>query len=157
VPTWTHILVHHTASGDSPGRDFDGIRRFHTDPPPAGRGWRDIGYHAVIERIGQSMRVIMGRPWTMPGAHSPSMNAKALGVAVVGNFEHERVDDEHLTSLAGLCALWCRTYGIDPANIHGHRDHRQTACPGANLYAALGRVRELTTEILDAPEPGEET
>ena len=34
------------------------IRRWHTDPQPKGRGWKDIGYHFLIDRDGRVAQVM---------------------------------------------------------------------------------------------------
>lgn len=42
----TNIIVHCSASPWGCARE---IRKWHTDPKPAGNGWSDIGYHFVIQ------------------------------------------------------------------------------------------------------------
>ena len=39
-------------------------------------------------------------------------------------------------------------YGIKPTEIYGHRDFKDTACPGDRLYAALPRLRAEVAGLL---------
>jgi len=58
------------------------IRRWHTDPvSKGGRGWKDIGYHWLIDRDGQ---VIAGRTATTIGAHVADHNWGTLGICLIG-------------------------------------------------------------------------
>lgn len=42
MPSWSYIIVHHTGAEE---KDTAQVRRYHLS-----LGWRDIGYHYVIER-----------------------------------------------------------------------------------------------------------
>lgn len=57
------------------------IKKWHTDKPPQGRGWSDIGYHFVILRSGD---VEGGRPLARPGSHCEGHNADSIGTCLVG-------------------------------------------------------------------------
>lgn len=81
------VIVHCTATrpdfmenGTSAAR-FAEIRRWHMDPPPKGRGWRDIGYHWLIDRDGT---VLNGRKPEVIGAHVEGHNAGTLGISLFG-------------------------------------------------------------------------
>jgi len=60
------------------------IRKWHTDPKPAGRGWRDIGYHFVIKRDGTLQ---FGRPLEQSGAHARGFNKASIGICMVGGMD----------------------------------------------------------------------
>jgi hypothetical protein len=53
-----------------------------------------------------------------------------------------------------LCAYLCAQYGIKPTAIYGHRDFKDTACPGDRLYAALPRLRTEVARLLGQRKPG---
>ena len=134
---WTHILIHHAAMRDTPKRETDRIRAIHKNE----RGWADIGYHWLVELVGEEYVAVMGRPETMQGAHCPGMNTKALGVCLVGNFEEAPLPEAQLGAAAALVARLCQKYGIPSENIHRHRDHRQTLCPGKHFDLAKFQER----------------
>lgn len=46
------IIIHCAATKPSQDIGANTIRKWHTDPPPNGNGWSDIGYHYVIRRNG---------------------------------------------------------------------------------------------------------
>jgi hypothetical protein len=71
------IVWHCSATPEGRDVSSDEIRRWHTDPPPAGRGWRAIGYHYVI-RLDSSIEP--GREEHEVGAHviAPCVNPMAM-------------------------------------------------------------------------------
>ena len=126
-PTWTHILIHHSAGDDARSLDLEAIRHWHVD----GRGWSDIGYHAVVERVGDAYVAVMGRPLVRAGAHCPGMNRRAIGVCLVGDFTSAPPPAEQLEVAADLVAGLCHVARISPEDVRPHRDFKNTACPGA--------------------------
>lgn len=145
MQNWTHVLIHHSASPDHDGLDFDEIRKYHLNV----NNWQDIGYHFLMEQADGMVIVVQGRPLTMTGAHSPGMNDKAIGVCVVGNFEITEPSPTIIEALVDRVLVpQCRIWNIPAVNIHGHRDHRKTLCPGEHLYNALPAIRIMVeTEL----------
>ena len=130
-----YIILHHSATKDgSYYRDFDSILRGHL-----ARGYRDIGYHYVIERVQGALVVIPGRAEWEVGAHCLGRNADSIGICVVGNFENEDPTEEHYQTVADLCKDIMTRYFIKA--IDGHRDHYPTLCPGRHFD--VNRVRDL--------------
>lgn len=133
------IVIHCTATpanwrpGDTPQARLAAIRDMHTAPPPRGRGWRDIGYHWLIDRDGTILR---GRPETQIGAHVAGHNSGTLGISLFGGID-SRPDDPFEANFTGAQAtaledliehIRSRTR-IDW--IRGHHDFdRGKACPG---------------------------
>ena len=75
------IVVHHSASHPA-STTCELIRQWHTSPDnPAGQ-FDDIGYHFVIECLGE---VKIGRPITQRGAHVRGRNTGSVGICVVGD------------------------------------------------------------------------
>lgn len=125
---WSHIIIHHTAGADTDASNVKSIRDYHVD----GRGWRDIGYHFVVEQIAGHYEVVIGRPMHMQGAHAPGYNKKGLGVAFVGNFMQEPPPEEMIiTGVKRIIRPLVIQFNIPVKNILGHRDTKDTDCPGA--------------------------
>lgn len=123
------IVVHHTAGTDHPDRaDIEAIRRWHVE----GRGWRDIGYHLVIERAGGGPMAIVGRPWHEQGAHCPPRNHDSIGVAIVGDFSTGPPDEALFAFTTRTIGDLCMTFGIAAERVVGHREAQpgHTQCPG---------------------------
>lgn len=53
-----YLVIHCTATPE--GREVTAaeIRRWHTSPPPAGRGWRQVGYTDMIHLDGRVERLV---------------------------------------------------------------------------------------------------
>jgi peptidoglycan hydrolase-like protein with peptidoglycan-binding domain len=50
--------------------------------------------------------------------------------------------------LRSLCAYLCGQYRIRPTQIFGHRDFKDTACPGDVLYTMLPKLRSQVADVL---------
>lgn len=137
---WTHVLIHHSASSDTDGQDSETFRRNHL-----AKGWRDIGYHAVAEKVHGRYVVISGRSTGWEGSHCPGMNKLALGLCLAGNYSVTKPPKELLEVAAAFVAGWCDAWRIPTDNVHGHRDHRATECPG-NLFDMQAFRKMVDTE-----------
>lgn len=134
---WTRVLVHHSATHDGDGLDYRSIRSYHVDH----QGWQDIGYHAVVERVGDRVFTIPGRPTTMVGSHCPGQNSTALGICLVGNFDLAPPSEALLEEAAETIAGWVARFGIAVGEIRAHREFKSTDCPGAHFPLADLRQR----------------
>jgi N-acetyl-anhydromuramyl-L-alanine amidase AmpD len=122
-----YIVIHHSATPDGTvHRDFDSLRRGHLS-----RGFRDIGYHWVIEYVDGVLAAIPGRAEWESGAHCIGRNVDGIGVCVIGNFEYEYPSEELYQFVAQLCRQIMTRYPI--IEIGGHRDYDATLCPGKHF------------------------
>lgn len=147
-PEWREVIVHHTASGGVDARTWDAIRRFHVFD----RGWQDIGYHFGIGRRDDGRPcVFRGRGLGTVGSHCPGHNASGIGVAFLGIYSQEEPPKDLLDEGAWLIASLCTTFGIKPEAIHGHREFRETECPGEAF--PLERLRQQVRGWLVEVDP----
>lgn len=129
------IIIHCTATqpnwwADKPtSAKVQEIRRWHK-----AQGWRDIGYHYLIDRDGT---VAEGRPVEQVGAHVKGRNTGTIGVALFGGHGSAATDQfsDHFTlrqanALRGLIAKLQADYG--PLAVSGHNQFAAKACPGFN-------------------------
>lgn len=108
------------------------IRRWHVQ----GNGWRDIGYHYLIDRNGD---VMPGRrPETKPGAHVKGRNKGTIGVCLIGGRGAAATDTfgEHFTPsqdtvLRNLIGQLMRRHG--DLKISGHNEYAAKGCPGFHV------------------------
>lgn len=136
------IVVHHSAGPDYELEDWPAIRRYHKRV----RGWRDIGYHYGIERLGKIYILRIGRPPHTQGAHVKGNNSGRLGVCLVGNFMQAPPPPGQIGKAVTLVACLCRAWDIPINEVYGHRELASTACPGDAFDLDLFRasmVREL--------------
>lgn len=139
---WTHILVHHTGAEE---KDTDQIRRDHIR-----RGLQDVGYNYVDESDG---KLVEGRAITLPGAHCPGYNWRALGVALIGNFEKRLPHPEQIETLSRLLVRLMAKHNIPATNVLGHGSVAATACPGKLFNRRLlSPLRlEVNGKVIDIP------
>lgn len=170
VPVWNQrpvkILVHHTATpnvrtvsrgaADALAR---GIQNFHMDQ----RGWIDSGQHLTISRGGfvlegrhRSLEVLLSGDRAVEGAHCTGQNVVSVGIENEGTYGKGEPPTTLWTRLRETCAWICVRYGIAPTEIYGHRDFKNTACPGDALYALLPRLREQVGGLLNRRVEGAE-
>lgn len=116
----TEIIIHCSAS--APCTTLEDIKRWHKQ-----RGFKDIGYHYVIEANGQLRN---GRDINEPGAHCEGRNTSTIGVCLVGGFDGKKLhhfSKEQFKELRILLDGLYMSYGILP--IAGHRKYAKKECP----------------------------
>ena len=133
--TIRRIIVHCFATREGQHFTIDDARRWHTDPPPKGNGWRDVGYHAVVLLDGTVQR---GRPDAVVGAHVAGHNHDSLGIAYVGGMTRDGKSPKDTRTPAQVAALdreieaWLDRYGRH-VTVHGHNEYADKACPSFNV------------------------
>jgi hypothetical protein len=112
------------------------------------KGWIDIGYHFLIDPLGN---IFEGRPVTATGAHVEGRNAGNIGISVMGYY-HPPISDQpteaELAAFVKIGVYLRDKYGVRPEAFYAHRELNPTACPGNLLYA---RQQELKDLIFPAP------
>ena len=138
--TINEIIVHCTATEE--GQDFKAadIKRWHTAAPPKGNGWKDIGYHFVIDIDGT---VEVGRPVSVVGAHCKNHNSYTIGVVYVGGLRNGKLADTRTEaqkkSLVELLKVLKSCFPTIK-KISGHKDYAAKSCPcfdASNEYKDL--------------------
>ncbi len=145
-----YIIIHHSLTDDNVLlSDFEAIRRYHMQM----NGWRDIGYHWVLEKVNNKWAWRAGRKETEDGAHckEQGMNFKSVGICVVGNFDKDTPTDEIYELVAAKCKdIMSRWPKIKVENIKPHREYATyKSCPGKNfdMNAIINRVKEVGSVI----------
>ena len=116
------------------------VRRWHMD-----RGWKDIGYHFLIDRNGA---LALGRPIDQVGAHTQGHNTGTIGVSLFGGFDSAATDkfsdnftQEQDKALRQLIKELTARYKI--RTVSGHNIYAKKACPGFNVSTWFGQNKEL--------------
>lgn len=116
------------------------VRRWHMD-----RGWKDIGYHFLIDRNGT---LALGRPIDQVGAHTQGHNTGTIGVSLFGGFDSAATDKfsanftpEQDKGLRQLIKELTARYKI--RTVSGHNQYAAKACPGFNVSTWFGQNKEL--------------
>jgi hypothetical protein len=164
-------VVHHTGvdmDNQVPcSKSAERLRQIQQDH--VGKGYYDLGYNFVVDRCGQIFEGRTGgMDLPVHGAHDYGFNTDTVGISYIGNFESAKPTKAALDAIARVVAWKFGQYGIVPTSnvtltsngdlnvdgnkvalgktitlprVFGHRDTNATACPGANLYPKLSRIR----------------
>lgn len=138
--TWKYIVIHHTASE---GGSVASIHAEHLQRKDAtGKHWKGIGYHFLVGN-GTGMSDGEIEPtfrWKqqMQGAHAgaknhPEYNEQGIGVCLVGNFDKQKPSAAQVAAIKKLVGVLKREYRIKSSQVIGHRDVKETACPGKHF------------------------
>jgi len=153
------IIVHCTATRPewwatkSTGQKVAEIRRWHVSE----RGWRDIGYHYLIDRNGT---IATGRPLEQIGAHTQGRNTGSIGIALFGGHGSAETDQfsDHFTgaqdkALRDLIDRLQTQFG--QLRISGHNEYAAKACPGFDVRKWLADPPVAPQRPASAPVPAQ--
>jgi len=132
----SYIVIHCSATPPDMDIGKDEIDRWHKE-----RGFREIGYHAVIRRNGGVER---GRWERIPGAHVKGYNSRSIAVCMVGGIDEHGQPEDNFTAaqwsaLLDLISYWHGNY--PKAKIVGHRElDSGKACPSFDVQEWKKRV-----------------
>lgn len=144
------ITIHHTATPQKPSvpittkmRNLQAFsqREDKLDTGKVKPAWFDIPYHFYVAANGQ---IAEGRELKYVGDTNTEYDPSGHALVVLeGSFNTEQPTPAQVDSLKRLVAWLARKYKVSPANIKGHSDYAQTACPGENLKKLLPEIRAL--------------
>lgn len=149
------MTLHHTATRQTASlaeslREVSFIQDFHQN----GRGWNDIGYHYLVDSLGN---VFAGRPESVVGAHVKNNNTGNLGISMLGNHHPPKNDPVTAATLEAVVTLgrsFILDYQMTAESLQGHRDFGGgTDCPGDLGYAHLPELRRLLAPVKLAQTP----
>lgn len=124
--------------------------RFIQDFHQSGRKWSDIAYHFVVDPLGN---IIEARPLETLGAHTLNNNEGNVGIVLLGTYhppKNQQPTPAQLASLGVLGRFLVKRFGLEGSSLKGHRDYKQTDCPGDLVYPKLPELRRAF-EALKAP------
>ncbi len=139
-----YFTLHHT-QGHYPKNleEASAEMRFIQDYHQNAKGWIDIGYHFLIDPMGD---IFEGRPIGAVGAHVKGRNTGNIGISIMGNYQPPVSDTftgSALSSFVALGRYLKDTYSVDVSSFYAHRDIGPTDCPGSDLYARKELLRSL--------------
>ena len=131
-----HIIIHHSVSPDTYLKNFDAIKKWHIEH----NGWKDIGYHYVLEDTYYGAKIYRGRSLIEEGAHAHGFNDRSIGICLVGNYDKDYPSYKRIVTLLNLCSSLILSFNIPIENVLGHREtytflgkEVKKSCPGKNI------------------------
>ena len=132
------VILHCSATPEGREVSVEDIRSWHTDPPPRGNGWSDIGYHYVIHLDGLTE---MGRPVSIQGAHTSGENEDSVGVCYIGGLDTSMAPKDTMTvppEIAFVELVKSLRLIFGELSIHGHNEYSTKACPSFSVEQKFG-------------------
>jgi len=121
------VCLHHSLTDDGKVLDSEAFKKYHIET----NGWVTLGYGYVIERLGNEVVIVQGRPDDIVGAHCPELNKTHIGICIAGNFDLAPPDYELLDAAVVLCQELIKKYNMDiNTAIKYHCDYSKKSCPG---------------------------
>ena len=139
------FTMHHTAS-HYPKTLAESVAeiQFIQDFHQSGRGWNDIGYHFLIDPLGN---IFEGRPIGVIGAHVKNRNTGNVGISIMGNYQapvSNKITQATINSFVAVGTYLKNNYAVERSSYFAHRDIQAgTDCPGNDLYAIKETLRGL--------------
>lgn len=144
-----YLVIHCTATPQGREVTADDIRRWHTSPPPAGRGWRQVGYRRLIHLDGSVSELVANNddnivdPWEITngvaGKNSISQHwVYAGGVALDGKTPKDTRTQAQKDTLETLVKYFNRRFPT--VKIVGHNHFAAKACPSFDVQAWLKQI-----------------
>lgn len=138
------ITIHHTA-GRYPTTLEESIQeiQFIQDYHQNAKGWIDIGYHFLIDPLGN---IFEGRPLKAVGAHVSGKNTNNIGISIMGFYhppKNNEVSTNTIVAIITLAKYLSENYNIVSSSFYAHRDLGQTDCPGDILYSYMPKLKEM--------------
>lgn len=122
------IIIHHSATKDGQAvLDYNSFKNYHIKT----MGWKDIGYHWVIEEFNGKIIATKGRDEWHHGVHCPKHNYASIGICFAGNFEKTIPSEEMYAKGRALIAEIRERWGDLP--LEPHKKYSNTLCPGKNF------------------------
>ncbi|XP_059052550.1 peptidoglycan-recognition protein LB-like [Achroia grisella] len=132
-----YVVIHHSYTpgacytDDECCKAMKSMQDYHMDD----RRWWDVGYHFGVGSNGVAYE---GRGWRTLGAHALHFNSVSIGICVIGDWRNSTPPAEQLKTVKSLIAAGVEQgYIKTDYKLLGHRQVRQTECPGDALYSEI--------------------
>ena len=145
-----YLVLHCTATPEGREVSASEIRRWHTDPEPKGRGWKQVGYTDMIHLDGKVERLVNNNedawvdPWEITNG-AKGYNAVSRHVVYVGGVDaNNRKKAKDTRTAAQKEAL--KKYVLDfhkkfpRVKIIGHYQVANKACPSFDVPKWLKEI-----------------
>lgn len=153
----TYLIIHCTATPEGRSVSSAEIRRWHTSPAPAGRGWKQVGYSDMIHLNGGVENLVSYNDdnkvdaWEITNG-AAGVNSVSRHVVYVGGCAADGKTPKDTRNAMQLQAM--RTYVRDMIARHpdiliaGHNQFAAKACPSFDVPKWLRSIGIAEKNIL---------
>ncbi len=144
-----YLVIHCTATPEGREVTSEQIRHWHLDPPPAGRGWRQVGYTDLINLNGGVERLVANNEdanvdsWEITNGVE-GINSICRHVVYAGGLTADakspkdtRTNDQKVAMIKYVREFLVKN---PQALVAGHNQFAQKACPSFNVPAWLKAI-----------------
>lgn len=143
------LVIHCTATPEGREVTSDQIRHWHLDPPPKGRGWKQVGYTDLIHLNGGVERMVANNedsnvdPWEITNG-AVGINGQSRHVVYAGGLTSDGKSPKDTRTLSQKVAMikYVREFVIKNPEVlvAGHNQFAQKACPSFNVPVWLKAI-----------------
>jgi hypothetical protein len=151
-----YLVIHCTATPEGRHVSSDDIRKWHLSPPPAGRGWKQVGYSDMVHLDGKIENLVPYNdnayvdPWEITNGVA-GINSVSRHIVYVGGCDKDGKTPKDTRTLSQkdrmashVCAFILRHPNI---LIAGHNQFDKKACPSFDVPAWLRSIGVLEKNI----------
>ena len=146
---WKYIVIHHSGVDEGTLKSID---RYHREERHMENG---LAYHFLIGN-GNGMgdgEIAVGNRWKeqLDGGHlrSEEQNKIALGICLIGNFDHTKPTGKQLSSLENLIRALMKRCDLSASAVRTHQQINivRTECPGSKFptQAFLAKLKKTAS------------
>ncbi len=137
-----YLVLHCTATREGQGVSADDIRRWHTSPPPWGRGWSQVGYTDLIHLDGKVERLVQNNEdsivdsWELTNG-AVGINSISRHIVYAGGLKVDGTTPDDTSTPGQLEAM--KNYVLDfikrfpDIKVAGHNQFATKACPSFHV------------------------
>ena len=137
-----YLVIHCTATPEGREVSSADIRRWHTSPPPKGRGWKQVGYTDMIHLDGRTERLVDNNedawvdPWEITNG-AKGYNSVSRHLVYVGGLAKDAVTAKDTRTPAQLKTMTAYVKSFHQrfpdVRIIGHNEVAAKACPSFDV------------------------
>ncbi|XP_067644966.1 peptidoglycan-recognition protein LB-like isoform X2 [Eurosta solidaginis] len=142
-----YVIIHHSymPSACYTADDCCKAMRSMQDYHQLQRGWNDIGYSFAVGGDGM---IYVGRGFNVIGAHAPKYNDKSVGICMIGDWRTDLPPPQMLKATKSLIDFGvAKGYIQSQYKLLGHRQVRDTECPGSRLFDEISTWPNFTLRL----------
>lgn len=149
MQTLKYLVIHCTATPEGREVSSDDIRRWHTSPPPNGRGWKQVGYTDLIHLDGTVERLVGNNEdmivdsWEVTNG-ATGYNAISRHIVYAGGLaaDCKTPKDTRTPKQKSAMEQYVKEFRKDfpTVEIIGHNNIAAKACPSFNVAEWLNEL-----------------
>ena len=137
-----YLVIHCTATPEGKAVSSADIRRWHTSPPPSGRGWMQVGYTDMIHLDGRIERLVRNNDddtvdtWEITNGVA-GKNAICRHIVYVGgmNAANTKAEDTRTPQQLAAMESFVKSFHLKYPRVRivGHNAFAAKACPSFDV------------------------